>query len=122
MTLKSAMEGRQVLLGNNKACRVQGIGKISIKMHDGCSRTLYEVRYVPELKRNLISIGVLDKSEYTIKVTREEMKISNGVMTIMRGVLESGLYIVVGNTLCLLSCMFITRQHQAVAHEAFSCK
>ena len=41
-----------------------------------------------ELKRNLIFIGVLDKSGYTIRVTRGKMKISNGAMTIMRGSLK----------------------------------
>ena len=92
--------GGRVLLGNNKACRVLGIGKISVKMHDGYAGTLHEVRYVPELKRNLISIGVLDKPGYTIKVTKGEMKISSGAMIIMNGVIENGLYFLVGNTLC----------------------
>ena len=49
-----------VLLGNNKACRVVDIGPIRIKMHDGLERVLQEVRYVLELKRNLI-LGMLDQ-------------------------------------------------------------
>ena len=75
--------GGRVLLGNSKACRIFGIGKISVKMHDGYPRTLYELRYVHQLKRNLISIGVLDKPGYTIKVTKGDMKISSGAMIIM---------------------------------------
>ena len=58
-------------------------------MHNGYARTLHEVRYVPELKRNLISIGVLDKPVYTIKVTKGEMKISSKAMIIMIEVLEN---------------------------------
>ena len=92
--------GGQVLLANNKAYRVLGIGKISVKMHDGYARTLHEVRYVHELKRNLISIFALDKPGYTIKVTKGEMKISSRAMIIMNEVLESGLSIMVGNMLC----------------------
>jgi len=54
--------GGKVLLGNNHECNIKGIGDIKIKMHDGIIRTLISVRYVPELKRNLISLGELDKN------------------------------------------------------------
>ena len=32
-------------------------------MHDGCERMLEDVKYVPGLKINLLSIGVLDKMD-----------------------------------------------------------
>ena len=35
------------------------IGKVHIKMFDGMVRELKEVKYVPQLKRNPISVGVL---------------------------------------------------------------
>jgi hypothetical protein len=38
----------------------QKIGSIRIRMSDGIVRELMDVRYVPELKSNLISLGVLD--------------------------------------------------------------
>ena len=56
---KEINEG-QVLLGNNKPCKVIGIGSMTIKTHDGIERILSSVRNVPELKRNLISLGMLD--------------------------------------------------------------
>ncbi|KAH9779747.1 hypothetical protein KPL71_007827 [Citrus sinensis] len=51
------IDGGKVLLGNNLACKVAVIGTISIRMFDGIERDLKQVRYVPELKRNLISLG-----------------------------------------------------------------
>ena len=39
-----------MLLGNNKAYKVSGIGYIRVKMFDRCIRILQEVRYVPGLK------------------------------------------------------------------------
>ena len=54
------MNGGKVLLGNNLACKVAGIGTISLKMFDGVTRDLHHVRYVPELKGNLISLGMVD--------------------------------------------------------------
>ena len=44
--------GGKVLMGNNVSCTVEGIGSIRIKMWDGTVRTMKEVRFIPELKRN----------------------------------------------------------------------
>lgn len=56
-----------VLLGNNKACSIKGIGNITLRTSDECLKTITNVRYVPELKRNLISVGMLDSSGFNIK-------------------------------------------------------
>ena len=49
-------ESETVYMGNNHSCSIQGIGNISLKLHDNKIRTLTDVRYVPGLKRNLISL------------------------------------------------------------------
>lgn len=41
-----------------------GIGTIRIKMFDGVVRALADVRHVPNLKRNLISLSTLDTKGY----------------------------------------------------------
>ena len=41
-------------------CKVVGIGIVSLKKFDGVVKELTHVRFVPDLKRNLISIGMLD--------------------------------------------------------------
>ncbi|KAG8498693.1 hypothetical protein CXB51_005074 [Gossypium anomalum] len=53
-----------VLMGNNASCKIAGVGTIKVKMFDGVVRTLSDVRYVPELKRNLISLSTLDSKGY----------------------------------------------------------
>nr|GEV27719.1 retrovirus-related Pol polyprotein from transposon TNT 1-94 [Tanacetum cinerariifolium] len=53
--------GGTVLLGNNRACASMGIGNVRVQMKDGSSFMLENVRYIPELKRNLISLGTLDR-------------------------------------------------------------
>ena len=50
----------QVLLGNNCAVGVQGIGTINIKGYDGSVKTLTNAMYILEFSRNLISTGTLD--------------------------------------------------------------
>ena len=46
-------------MGDDHLCNVEGIGTVCIKMFDGIVRELKEVSYVPQLKRNLISVSAL---------------------------------------------------------------
>lgn len=41
---------------------VAGIGSVRLKLSNGSVKILLGVRHVPELKRNLISLGILDFS------------------------------------------------------------
>lgn len=43
-------------MGNNANCKIVGIGSVKVCYHDGIMRTIIEVRYVPSLKKNLISL------------------------------------------------------------------
>ena len=48
------------VIGDDHPCNVEGMGTVCIKMDDRIIRELKEVRYVPQLKRNLISVGALE--------------------------------------------------------------
>ncbi|KAL8161669.1 hypothetical protein V2J09_013158 [Rumex salicifolius] len=63
------VHGSHVLLGDNTPCPVLGKGSIRIKTQDGVERTLSEVRHIPELRRNLISLGTLESRG--LKYSRE---------------------------------------------------
>ena len=47
-------------MGDDHPCNIEGMGTVRIKMDDGIVRELKEVRYVPQLKRNLISVDALE--------------------------------------------------------------
>ena len=89
----------KVLLGNNMSCNVVVIGTVAIKMFDGMTITLKEVRHVPDLKRNIISLGTLDESGYSFKVGNGKLTILKGVMVVMKGQKRNGFYILEGHTL-----------------------
>ena len=57
------------LIGDDASCRVVGIGNIKVKMFDGVIRTLCDVRHVPDLMKNLISLGTLDSNSFNYKST-----------------------------------------------------
>jgi len=46
--------------GDDHPCNVKGIDTVCIKMFDEIVRELKKVRYVPQLKKNLISVGALE--------------------------------------------------------------
>lgn len=89
---------RLVFLGNNISCRVTGIGTIRLKMHNGVERILSEVSYVPDLKRNLISLGTLDSCGYTFKSENGILKIQKIYLVVMKGFKKNTLYILQGTT------------------------
>ncbi|KAG8376371.1 hypothetical protein BUALT_Bualt09G0056100 [Buddleja alternifolia] len=67
-------------------------------MHNGEEMILKNVRFIPELKRNLISLGVLDELGYSIKVETGILKILKGSFVLMKGVRKNGIYSLLGNT------------------------
>ncbi|KAL1565167.1 E3 ubiquitin-protein ligase upl4 [Salvia divinorum] len=50
-----------VLLGNDHICHVEAVGSVRLRMHDGSMKILSDVRYIPDIKRNLISLGLLER-------------------------------------------------------------
>ena len=56
-----------VLMGNDALCRVVGIGNIRGKMFDSVIRMLCDARHVPDLRKNLISMGALDDYGFNYK-------------------------------------------------------
>lgn len=91
--------GGEILMGNNATCKVVGIGSVHIKMWDGVVRTLSEVRHVPALKKNLISLGALDSKGCVIQAEGGALKVKRGSMVILRGTkLPNNLYRLKGNT------------------------
>jgi len=90
--------GGNVFMGNDVSCKTVGIGTIKIKMHDGIIRTLTEVRHVPELKKNLISIGIMDGKGFKCNTENGVMKIQKGSTMVMKGIKRGNLYILQGTT------------------------
>ncbi|KAH9767170.1 hypothetical protein KPL71_011175 [Citrus sinensis] len=97
-TTYQSCDGGMVLMGNNSVCKVVGIGTVSLKMYDDMVRELTQVRHVPELKRNLISIGMRDQTGCVIKAENGTLKVIRGSIVIMKGTKQNGLYVLNGHT------------------------
>lgn len=72
-------------------------------MSNGSANILGDVTLVSKLRRNLISLGLLNSSGYNYKSRKGILKIMRGALVIMRGKLLNGLYklkgSVVGNSM-----------------------
>ncbi|KAG2687294.1 hypothetical protein I3760_09G044700 [Carya illinoinensis] len=86
------IDGGAVLMGNDSACKTQGIGSIRLKLHDGSVKTLTEVRYVLDLRKNLISLGSLDSKGFRIAIEDGTLKVLMRVQVAMKGFRRGNLY------------------------------
>ncbi|KAG8482771.1 hypothetical protein CXB51_024179 [Gossypium anomalum] len=98
-TYETVSEG-VVLMGNNTSCKIAGVGTIKVKMFDGVVRTLSDMRHVPELKRNLISLSTLDSKGYRYTAESRVLKISKGSLVVMKEQRKTAkLYVLQGSTI-----------------------
>ncbi|GJX99982.1 hypothetical protein Tco_0357001 [Tanacetum coccineum] len=85
--------GGTILLCDNRACAIKGTWKVRVQMKDGLSFMLENVCYIPNLKRNLISLGTLDREGYTVKLQNGRVKVIKGsLMVLSRTIKENYVY------------------------------
>ncbi|CAL9026377.1 unnamed protein product [Prunus brigantina] len=101
------------MMRDDLVCRVEGTGTTKMKMHDNVVRTLNMLRYIPKLKKNLISLGTFDKNDYSYKAKRGKLIIAKGSLVVMNGEIQPNcLYHLCGTTM--------TASHARVAHKEAS--
>ncbi|GJV63888.1 hypothetical protein Tco_1474716 [Tanacetum coccineum] len=76
-------DGVSIQFGDNKTCTIKGTWKVKIRLHDGSSFILEDVKYVPGLRRSLISFGTLKKEGYTVKMQMGRIKVIKGCLVMM---------------------------------------
>lgn len=97
-------------LYTDDSCWIQdtiGVGSIFIRMHDGIVRELTFVRYVRDIRRNLLFVGALETNGYKIVIEARILKIYHRALIFLKGVRHQNLYnfkgkIVIGQLLLLM--------------------
>ena len=72
-----------VTMGNDQKCEIFGKAKIKLKLHDGTVRFPNEVQYIPNLKKNLISVGLLESKGFKIAMENGTLKVLHGALVVM---------------------------------------
>ena len=80
-------DGGSVSLGDDHPCLVAEVGTIRVRMFDEVVRTLSNVKHIPELKKNLISLGYLEENGYAFSCQSGSgcLRITKGAMVMMKG-------------------------------------
>jgi len=84
---------------NNHLCKVARVGSMKIKFHDDKIRRLTGVRHIPDLSKNLISLGSLEEKGCKFQSDGGVLRVSKGALTITRGKRVGNLYFLQGSTI-----------------------
>ncbi|GJS30193.1 retrovirus-related pol polyprotein from transposon TNT 1-94 [Tanacetum coccineum] len=83
-----------VHLANDNTLDIAGIEDVVLKSSFGTSWTLKDVRYIPSLKRRLISVGQLDEEGYPVGFKDQQWKVTKGSLVVAQGNKRVILYMV----------------------------
>ncbi|KAE8717034.1 cytochrome P450 71A9-like [Hibiscus syriacus] len=75
------------------------ICSIRLKNQDGSTRVLTDVRYVPSLKKNLISLGALESKGSIVTMRYGVLKVTYDALVMMKGIRKNNLYYYQGSTI-----------------------
>ncbi|GKD17679.1 retrovirus-related pol polyprotein from transposon TNT 1-94, partial [Tanacetum coccineum] len=73
---------------------LKGVVDVVLKSYFGTSWTLKDVRYIPSLKRRLISAGQLDEEGYHVGFKDQQWKVTKGSLVVAYGNKRRSLYMV----------------------------
>ena len=91
-----SVDGGKVLMGNDQTCNVNGIGSVKFQLWDGFLRVIENVRWVPQFRRNLLSLGMFDSNGCSYRLEEGKLKVMKGSMVVLIGFLHQGLYTLEG--------------------------
>ena len=90
--LQESASGR-VRMANNISSEIKGVGSVRFQNPDGTTFLLQDVRYMPDISRNLISMGTLEEKGCEFKGSNGLLQVLKGCTMFMKGVRHKSLYI-----------------------------
>ena len=87
-----------MMLGDDERLPIMVSGSLQIKMYDGIVRT-FDAWYVLGVRKNLVSLGALDKQGYKFAGGDGQIKVMKSSMIVIKDKLQHGFYTLLGNTI-----------------------
>jgi hypothetical protein len=87
-----AYDGGIVQMANNSASKIVGKGTVRFRMLDGKKVLLTDVRHVPGLKQNLVSLGRIDEKGCKFSAEGGTLKVLRGDKVVLQGRKLGNLY------------------------------
>ena len=79
-------------MGNEVKCEIVGTRDVDLETSIGCKLVLKDVRYIPEMRFSLISVGKLDDKGYHSHLGEGKWKLTKGYLILARGKKNNTLY------------------------------
>ncbi|KAJ4714843.1 Retrovirus-related Pol polyprotein from transposon TNT 1-94 [Melia azedarach] len=98
-TTYEQVDGGNISMANSSVCKAVGIGSIKIRTHDGKFCTLNDVKHVPLMTKNLISLSMLDNKGFSFQGEGGVLHVCKGSNVVLKGVKRGTLYFLQGSTL-----------------------
>lgn len=85
--------GGSVRMGNKTVAKVKGVGSIKVINEEGGAVLLSNVRYIPDMDRNLLSLGTFEKEGYSFESKNGVLRIKQGDRMLLTGNRYDTLYL-----------------------------
>lgn len=86
-------------MGDDRSCEIHGEGNVVLNLDKGTIVVLENVRYIPKLSRNLISLGTFEKFVYGVSLKNGKAKVISGCMMVLPGTRgENNFYLLDGQS------------------------
>ena len=84
--------GEQLFMGNSSSFKVEGQGKVVLKMTSGKELTLNDVLHVPEIQKNIVSRSLLSKKGFELVLVSDNFIPTKNGMYVGKGYMSNGLF------------------------------
>ena len=86
------VNGGIVYMGSGDVSCITSMGSIRLRNHDGSIRFLKNVRYVPKLKKNLISLGALESKGLVVIIRDGVPNVISNALSVTKGTRRNNMY------------------------------
>ena len=91
-TYQSVGYVEQLFMRNSSTSKVEGKGKVVLKMSSGKELTLNDVLHVPDIRKNLVSGSLLSKNDFQLVFESDKFLLTKNGMLVGKGYLSNGLF------------------------------
>ena len=85
-------DGEQLFMGNSSSSKVEGKGKVILKMTSGKELTLNDVLHVPEIRKNLVTGSLLSKKGFRLVFESDKIVLTKSGIYVGKGYMSNGLF------------------------------
>ena len=85
-------DGEQLFMGNSSTSKVEGKGKVILKMTSGKELTLNDVLHVLEIRKNLVSGSLLSKKGFRLVFESDKFVLTKSGIYVGKGYVSNGLF------------------------------